>query len=104
MRRFKIGDKVRIARIAESFIAKYDRAMIERWESMIGDEHYIIGYEESENKEEGYELNTEGNSFWLDEELEPCKETQVLEILRQYRDNKRPDKQAVRDSGVQPDL
>lgn len=85
MRRFKIGDKVRIARIAESFMAKYNRAMIERWESMIGSEHYIIGYEENENEEEGYELNTEVNSFWLDEELEPCKETQVLEILRQWK-------------------
>lgn len=32
------------------------------------------------------------------------KESKVLQILRQYRDNKRPDKQAVRDSGIQPDL
>ena len=70
---------------------------------MIGQEYVIIGYDEM-NGVDGYELDITVNGFWLDEELEPCKETQVLEILRQYRDNKRPDKQAVRDSGIQPDL
>lgn len=100
MRRFKIGDKVRIARIADKYNTPEYSAYISEWQSMIGSEYLVIGYGASEDS---YELDIDESSLWLDEELE-SKETQVLEILRQYRDNKRPDKQAVRDSGIQPDL
>lgn len=83
MRRFKIGDKVRIARIAEQFnVPKYQGKFAE-WSSMIGQEYVIIGYDEM-NGAEGYELDITTNGFWLDEELEPCKESKVHEILKNY--------------------
>lgn len=86
MRRFKIGDKVRIARIADQFNVPRYQHKIPQWSSMIGQEYVIIGYDEM-NGVKGYELDITTNGFWLDEELEPCKEAQVLEILRQWKQN-----------------